>query len=492
MFETILANATRLCGTQNAALYRFDGEFLRFAAGHNLTPEIRARQENNPVKPGMETASRLAALERRTIHVPDVAAAVDFDAYETETYRREGRRTTLAVPLLKEDTLLGVMVTSHYDQVRPFTDNQIRLIETFADQAVIAIENVRLFQELKESLEQQTATSEILGVIAVRRPIFNRYWILLRKTLRGCVRPPMRRFDLLKATSLDWRRHFGTLSAPEFRPMSPGNPSGRVILTRETLHIHDCQNVTSEFPESESIERGIRTFLCAPMLREGAPIGVINIRRLEVRPFSGRQIKLLETFADQAVIAIENVRLFNELTEALEQQTATSEILGVIANSPTDIQPVLDTVAENSARVCGATDSAIFMQVDSARYRKAAGYGPAPASPIGTEWPLNGDSVAGLTIVDQKAVHFHDFLEVAANYPASRGTNFSYRTMLSTPLLREGVAIGAIGIHRMEVRPFTDKQIALLKTFADQAVIAIENVRLFKELRNAMRNYARH
>ena len=114
----------------------------------------------------METASRLAALERRTIHVPDVAAAVDFDAYETETYRREGRRSTLAVPLLKEDTLLGVMVTSHYDQVRPFTDNQIRLIETFADQAVIAIENVRLFQELKESLEQQTATSEILGVIA--------------------------------------------------------------------------------------------------------------------------------------------------------------------------------------------------------------------------------------------------------------------------------------------------------------------------------------
>ena len=146
VFETILANATRLCGTRNAGLYRFDGELLHFAAGHNLSPEMIARQQSNPVRPGRESANRRAALERRTIHVPDVLAAVDFNAYETETYRREGRRSTLAVPLLKEDTLLGVIVTSHYDEVKPFTDNQIKLVETFADQAVIAIENVRLIQ----------------------------------------------------------------------------------------------------------------------------------------------------------------------------------------------------------------------------------------------------------------------------------------------------------------------------------------------------------
>jgi two-component system, NtrC family, sensor kinase len=164
VFETILANATRLCGTQNAGLFRFDGEFLRFAAGHNLGPETRARYENNPLPlhPGTETATRRAALERRTIHVPDVLGAADFDGYQTEQNRREGRRSTLAVPLLKENTLLGVITTSYYHEVRPFTDNQIKLLETFADQAVIAIENVRLFKELgernaelREALEHQ-------------------------------------------------------------------------------------------------------------------------------------------------------------------------------------------------------------------------------------------------------------------------------------------------------------------------------------------------
>jgi len=160
VFETILANATRLCSTRNAGLYRFDGELLHFAAGHNLPPEMIARQQSNPVRPGRETASRRAALERRTIHVSDVLAAADFEAYGTEVIRREGRRSTLAVPLLKEDTLLGVIVTSHYDEVKPFTDNQIKLIETFADQAVIAIENVRLFDEIQEKNRQLAEASE--------------------------------------------------------------------------------------------------------------------------------------------------------------------------------------------------------------------------------------------------------------------------------------------------------------------------------------------
>ena len=229
---------------------------------------------------------------------------------------------------------------------------------------------------------------------------------------------------------------------------------------------------------------GSRTFLGVPLRLQGEPIGGLVARRIEVRPFTPAQIKLLETFADQAVIAIENVRLFNELKESLEQQTVTSEILGVIASSPTDIQPVLDTVAKNAARVCGATDATIAMEIEGGLLRKVAGYGTVQGSPIGTDFANN---VIGRAFVDCETIHVHDFLAVAADYAGSRAPQHGYRTMLSTPLLREGLPIGAIGIRRTEVKPFTDKQIALLKTFADQAVIAIENVRLFKELgeRNA-------
>jgi two-component system NtrC family sensor kinase len=195
---------------------------------------------------------------------------------------------------------------------------------------------------------------------------------------------------------------------------------------------------------------------------------------------------LLKTFADQAVIAIENVRLFNQLKESLEQQTATSEILGVIASSPTDIQPVLEAIVKNAARVCGASDSGVAL-VDGDVYRIVATYGQITQNPVGTQRPVDRDSVYGRTIAERQIVHLPDFVEVAADFPKSRAPRHGYRTMLGVPLLREGVPIGAISFVRKEVRPFTDKQIALVKTFADQAVIAIENVRLFKELqeRNA-------
>ena len=229
---------------------------------------------------------------------------------------------------------------------------------------------------------------------------------------------------------------------------------------------------------------GTRTILVTPLLREGVPIGTINIRRTEVRPFSEKQIKLLETFADQAVIAIENVRLFQELKESLEQQTATSEILGVIASSPTDIQPVLDVVAENAARLCDSSDSQIY-RVDGDMLQPVAAYGPMPIPPIGLitrGWP------AGRAVIDRQTIHVHDLVaEIETEFPESktRQSLTGARTSLVTPLLREGVPIGVIIIRRTEVRPFTEKQIALLKTFADQAVIAIENVRLFQESRSA-------
>src|SRR5262249_32560064 len=254
----------------------------------------------------------------------------------------------------------------------------------FADQAVIAIENVRLFQALKESLEQQTATSEILSVIASSptdiQPVLDS---VAENAARLCEATDAQ-IRLVEGDGTRLAASFGTQTAPEFRPISPRIPTGRAILTRETLHIHDIQEVQMEFPESEAVHRGVRTFLVAPMFREGTPIGVITFSRMEVRPFSDKHIKLLEIFANQAFIAVENVRLFKELQErnaelreALEHQTATSEVLGIISRSPTDVQPVLDAIVESAAKVCGIDDVLLRLHEGDVMIPRAH-FGPIP------------------------------------------------------------------------------------------------------------------
>src|SRR5262249_31531405 len=250
------------------------------------------------------------------------------------------------------------------------------------------------------------------------------------------------------------------------------------IREHGTLHIPDV--VENNDLQIQGIS-GARTFLIVPLLQQGELIGALTARRIEVRPFTPAQIKLLETFADQAVIAIENVRLFRELKESLEQQTATSEILGVIASSPTDIQPVLDVIVENAARLCSATYANIF-RIDGEMLQIAASYGPVRAHTIARDSgvPISRDTVNGRAVIDRQLVHVHDLAaELETEFPQSRPyqQEIGFRTVLATPLLREGIPIGVIWIHRMEVLPFTDKQIELLKTFAAQAVIAIENVR---------------
>jgi two-component system, NtrC family, sensor kinase len=401
----------------------------------------------------------------------------------------------LGRPLRQQGEFIGVLVARR-TEVRLFTPAQIKLLETFADQAVIAIENVRLFQELKESLEQQTATSEILGVIASSptdiQPVLD---VVAENAARLCEAS-----DALIYREQGERLHLAAKygsSIPvsaESLPITRGWVGGRTIIDRRTIHVDDvAAEIDTEYPEARRLHQvaGSRTVLGTPLLRQGDPIGSIVIRRTEVQPFTDKHIKLLETFADQAVIAIENVRLFQELTEALEQQTATSEILGVIASSPTDVQPVLDVVAETAARLCDA-NNAVIMRVFGDRFQRAAYWGDVPEVSR-SDNPISRGIPIGRAILDRRIVHVDDLLaKIDTDYPDAKQqqNDYSTRTVLAAPLLREGVPIGAILVRRREVRAFTDKQIALLKTFADQAVIAIENVRLFQELEARTRELA--
>ncbi|HYU21218.1 MAG TPA: response regulator [Chloroflexota bacterium] len=348
-----------------------------------------------------------------------------------------------------------------------------------------------------EGLARETATAEILRVIA-RSPAN------LHPVLQAVAERAARLCDgagvfiyRVEADRLVRVAGFGSLGHAETDvalPLDRTSATGQAVLERRTIHLPDVTAV----PEAEhrlgrELQRrfGFRTVMATPMEREGVVVGAISVLRMEVRPFTAKQMELVETFADQAVVAIENTRLFQELqdrnhdlTEALDRQTATSEILRVISSSPTELQPVLDAVAENAARVCGAND-AVIRRLEGNVLRLVAAYGPIPKPMM--EAGLSRGRPTGRAVIDRQTIHVHDMAaESVAEFPDGRALarRLGFRTVLATPLLRESIPIGAILIRRMEVRPFTDKQIELLETFADQAVIAIENVRLFQELQD--------
>ncbi|HSQ19568.1 MAG TPA: GAF domain-containing protein, partial [Blastocatellia bacterium] len=488
VLDTIAENAARLCDSIDAQIFRTEDDGYRLVASFGAIPH-QPGDITIPLDRGSIVGRVL--VDRQTIHIDDPLSEPESEYPRArELARRHGNRTTLGTPLLREGIPIGAILIRRLE-VRPFSEKQISLLKTFADQAVIAIENVRLFQELKESLEQQTATSEILGVIASSPTDIQPVLEAITDSAARLCNADDAAIRLVEGNVLRMRAHKGSipmLTTGEL-PVSRGSVAGRAVIGNKLIHIEDLTSLDiTEFPESQVAvtQEGVRTILVAPLEREGVAIGVILIRRSEVRPFTEKQIALLKTFAAQAVIAIENVRLFQELKESLERQTATSEILGVIASSPTDIQPVLNVIAENAARLCDATD-AIIWRVDASDLRRAAKYGAHSSGAIGEAWPLMRGRgwVPARAVLDRETIHVHDLLrEVETEFPESKTTQQSTgaRTVLVTPLLREGVSIGAIFIRRSEVRPFTEKQIALLKTFADQAVIAIENVRLFKEL----------
>ena len=520
VMDVVAENAARVCGATDSSIFRLEGEQLRLVARHGSLPRPLSIGDTLPVSRGY--VSGRAVSDRRTIHVADIMAAVAEFPEAVSGNRQAGslNRTMVATPLLREGTPVGVIVITRGPEVHPFSATQIALLETFANQAVIAIENVRLFNELEgknlaltkahaqvtEALDQQTATAEILRVIASSptdlQPVMD---VVAESAARFCGATNAAIFRL-EGESLRLVAGHGAL--PTSLPIGstiplPGTVAGRTVRDRRTIHIEDLLALPeTEFPESLALARAssvpARTMLTTPLMREGVPIGIIYLRRSEVRPFTDKQIALLKTFADQAVIAVENVRLFQELqtrngelTEALEQQTATAEILRVIASSPTDLQPVMDVVAESAARFCGARDAAIWrLESESLRLVAAHGYLPA-VFPIGGTIAASPRGVMGRAVRDRTSIHVEDILALPeTEFPETlerwRQTHEQHgipaRTMLATPLLREGTPIGVIYMRRDEVQPFTDKQIALAKTFADQAVIAIENVRLFTEL----------
>jgi len=497
VLDTVIANAVRLAGAKQGHIRQVDGEFLRLTAHFNESEDNVASFRTRPVRVNSEGFVGRVLRERQPIHVPDVQAEAP-DHYIMG--RQTGARTMLAVPLLREGIGVGT-ISIWRDYVEPFTDRQIELIKIFADQAVIAIENVRLFKELqernaelREALEHQTATSEILRVIASSptdvKPVLD---TVAENAARLCDARDAVVFRI-EHDALEPAAIFGQAPAEPI-PIDRGSTSGRAVTDRCTIHIPDLSaELDEEYPVSKAFHRqkGDRTTLATPLLCEGVPIGAILIRRYEVRPFSDKQIDLLRTFADQAVIAIENVRLFNELKESLEQQTAMSEILGVIASSPTDIQPVLDTIAQNAARVCGAEDAQIRL-VEGDILRWVAHYGPVPHV-AQDHLPVDRGSPPGRAVFERRIVHVEDMLiQGETEFPEfyARAKSGGVRTALAMPLMREGFPIGTITLRRIEVRPFSDKQIALLKTFAHQAVIAIENVRLFQALEARTQELAR-
>ncbi len=513
VFDAIVASALRLCDAVDCGVFRLESDLVHLVAHNHESPETLralARAWPTPVQNPVSPICR--AIQGRTIvHLSDTENDPTVPESMRERTRAVHVRSMLVVPLLRNNVAAGAIRVSRREPT-PFSDAQIELLKTFADQAVIAVENVRLFKELEasnreltDSLTQQTATAEILRVISRSptdiQPVLD---AVSENAARLCEAYDAVIYRVV-GDRLILAAHHGPISVGRvgemWLPLTPGTANGRAILEARLVHVADQQVDGDDFPEGREFARqhGYRTMLAVPLIRDGVAIGTIGLRRTEVQLFTERQVALLQTFSDQAVIAIENVRLFTELqgknralteahaqvTEALEQQTATSEILRVISRSQTDVQPVFDTIVRNAVRLCNGLFSTVF-QFDGELLHIVATHNLSAAGreALHRVYPARPTRAlaAGRAILDRAVVHIAD-VELEPESPQRAVARaVGWRSALIVPMMREGAPIGVVTVGRVESGPFPDSEIELLKTFADQAVIAVENVRLFNEL----------
>src|SRR5262245_1184322 len=494
VFDAMLANATHICGAEFGLLQLEDGELSRIAAVYNVPPALAATQ-NVPFRIHPKSGHAEIRRTKKVVQIDDIRAMPPYlegDPRLVALADLAGARTMFGVPMLKEGTLVGT-VSIYRQEVRPFTAKQIELVTNFARQAVIAIENTRLLNELRESLQQQTATADVLKVISsspgALMPVFD---AMLQNAVSICEA----RFGTMFRFDGDVAYVVAMLNLPPAldehlrqrgrRQPAPGSDLEKVLKLKQVIHTID----SLETPHPSARLAGARTCITVPMLKETELVGAIVIYRQDVRPFTDKQIELVTNFAAQAVIAIENTRLLNELRESLQQQTATSEVLQVISSSPGELKPVFEAMLENATRLCEASYGTLWLCQDDG-YRAAAIHGDLPA-PFVEQW-LNGsiyrpaaDVTLAQAMLARKPVQEAD-LRNSPQYRSRQPLSVSaveiagIRSLVVVPMLNDNEPVGAIAIYRKDVQPFGEKQIELVENFAAQAVIAIENTRLLNE-----------